>query len=777
MIKKFIPLFFVLGTSTLLAKPITPSLAKKVAQNFYAQNSKIGVNAVTLAYTQTSATGSALYYAFNINSNNGFVIVTADDNASPIIGYATKNSFVQPEAYTTIGHWLAIRAKEVASIQKLNPLPTAEVALDWVKYITNNANMANKRTHSQNTISSFADSIAPLVQSTWNQSPNYNAMCPGGSVTGCVATAMAQIMRYWSYPAMGTGSSSYCDCTAQGFTNNYGTLSANYGTTTYNWANMPLALNTHNTDVATLNYHCGVSVNMDYDPAGSGAWVITGDNPICAQNSYVTYFKYDPTTIQGLYRSSYDDSTWTALLKNDLNIGRPIQYVGDDPSSGEGHTWVCDGYDQNDFFHMNWGWGGFDNGYFLLNNLLTTNGGFNPSADHEAVIGIVPIASQSLDAGITAVTNPTGFYCGTGATFTPSLKLQNFGSSTLTSCVINYQIDNGAVQTQNWTGSLIFGQATTITLPSFMSGVGSHTLVCYSSAPNNSIDQNTANDQSLTKFNMTSSASLPIVEGFESNVLPSAMWNISHTSANGVDFSITNNAAATGAKSAMIDNTSNVAGNNSILQTYATYNLSTFTSPALTFKVAYQQKASSNHDLLQVSTSTDCGASWQSRWGRWSPTLSVLGGTGSTPYVPTSAEFTTYTVGINNVAHSTDVMFRWEFYGDPSGLGDNLYIDDINIVDASVTGIQNVENLVNLNLYPNPSTGVVNLAFNFTENHSVSVQVNDMLGRVIETTDNKLYQAGETTIILGAKNTYQTGVYFVNITVDGQKISKKVIVE
>ncbi|MFI5141044.1 MAG: thiol protease/hemagglutinin PrtT [Bacteroidia bacterium] len=780
MIKKIIPLFFLLGAGTLFAKPVSPNKAKTVAQNFYTQNSKTEVNSVTLAYTQTSTTGSALYYVFNINTNDGFVIVTADDNASPIIGYSDKNSFVAPEAYTTIGHWLAIRAKEVESIKKLNPLPTAEVALDWIKYITNNPNIANKRANTQNSTSSFASSIQPLVQSTWNQSPNYNAMCPGGSVTGCVATAMAQIMRYWNYPATGSGSSSYCDCTAQGFTNNYGTLSANYGTTTYNWANMPLALNTHNADVAILNYHCGVSVNMDYDPNGSGAWVITGDNPICAQNSYVTYFKYDPSTIRGLYRGNFNDSTWTALLKNDLNIGRPIQYVGDDPSSGEGHTWVCDGYDQNDFFHMNWGWGGFDNGYFALNNLLTTNGGFNPSANHEAVIGIVPIAFTSLDASVAAIMSPTGYFCGNTGTFTPSLKLQNFGSSTLISCTINYQIDNGAVQTQNWTGSLIFGQATTITLPTFVSNAGPHTLVCFSSAPNSSVDQNTTNDQSVTNFNITAGGTLPVVEGFESNLLPSALWNVSHTSNMGVDFTIANNAAATGSKCAMIDNMNNIAGNNSILQTTSSFDLSSLANPGLSFKVAYQAKATTNNDKLQVYTSTDCGASWQSRWARLSPALSVLGGTGTSPYVPAATEFTTYTVGINNVIHSTNVMFRWEFYADPlHGVGNNLYIDDINIVDLPQpqVSIQTIEARVNLNVYPNPSTGLVNLAFNFTENHSVSVQVTDMLGRVIEIADAKLYQTGETTIVLGAKNSYQTGVYFANITVDGQKISKKIIVE
>ncbi|HKC69962.1 MAG TPA: T9SS type A sorting domain-containing protein, partial [Bacteroidia bacterium] len=146
-------------------------------------------------------------------------------------------------------------------------------------------------------------------------------------------------------------------------------------------------------------------------------------------------------------------------------------------------------------------------------------------------------------------------------------------------------------------------------------------------------------------------------------------------------------------------------------------------------------------------------------------------------YVPAATEFTTYTVNLNNIATNQSVMFRWEFYADPNGAGNNLYLDDINIINAPLTGIKNIEAMVNLNVYPNPSSGVVNLAFNFTENHLVAVEVTDMLGRVIENMDAKTYQTGETIITLGAKNKYQTGIYFVNITVDGQKISKKVIVE
>jgi hypothetical protein len=763
---------FAFTTSLLYAAPVKPNRAKQVAQNFYKQNSKIEIASLSLAYTGLTPSGTPAYYVYNINNNDGFVIVSADDIASPIIGYSTQNNFVVPEASATIGHWLTIRAKEIANIQSLSLLPTAEVALTWMKYESNNSFIMNKRTSS---VASTMSTSQPLVQSTWNQSPYYNALCPGGSVTGCVATAMAQIMRYWSYPAKGTGSSSYCDCTTQGFTNNYGTLSANYAATTYNWANMPLNVTTHNTDVATLNYQCGVSVDMDYDPSGSGAWVITADDPICAQNSYVTYFGYDPTTIQGLNRSDYDDSTWTNLLKNDINIGRPIQYVGDDPTEG-GHTWVCDGYDQNDFFHMNWGWGGFDNGYFLLNNLQTTNGTFNPSVGHQAVIGIVPIATNAIDASIPAIMEPVGSNC--AANFSPSLKLQNFGSSTLTSCNVYYKIDNGTPQLQSWNGSLVTGQATVINLPNFTATAGSHTLTCYSSNPNASIDANPANDQSTVTFNVIMPGNLPIVEGFESNALPGTMWNISHTST-GADWAVTGNAAATGSKSCMIDNSNNTAGNNSILQTALSYDMTTYTSPALSFKVAYQKKASGNNDKLQVFVSTDCGNSWVSKWARWSSTLDVLSGTGTGVFTPTSAEFTTYTVNISSLSGSTNVLFRWEFFADPNGPGNNIYLDDINItnVATAAAGIEHIETNTGLNLYPNPSGGRTNITFNLTEKQSVAIQVTDMLGRTVETIDSKMYQAGETTLIIGADKAYEPGVYLVNINMDEQHISKKLLVQ
>lgn len=771
---------FILAINIANAKPVKPAIAQKVAENFYTQNSKTKVISSTLVYTEVSA-GLPIYYAFDINGNDGFVIIAAEDATRPIIGYSTTNHFVVPNSSenTNIGYWLKACSTGINTMRTKNRTASAEAALEWEKYINNNPNLitAARLTGNASTTSSNP-TVAPLCQTTWNQSPLYNALCPGTgtnqAVTGCVATAMAQIMRYWSYPATGTGSSSYN-------AGSYGTLSATYSTTTYNWANMPFSINTPNHDVALINYHCGVSVDMNYSPTGSGAWVITSDDPICAQNSYVTYFKYDPSTIQGLRRGGYTESAWLALIESDLNLGRPVQYVGDDPIQGDGHTWVCDGYDQNNYLHMNWGWGGYSDGFFQVDSLSTP--GFDPSSNHQVVVGIVPLTSNSLDVGIPVINSPVGFYCNNTAndSISPVVKLLNYGSTTLFVCNINYSIDGGAVQTQNWNGSLVSYQGTFINLPKTLLSAGSHTLTCYSSNPNGSTDENTANDQYTVTFNITNGASLPIIEGFEAATsLPNSNWNISHTSPSmqARDFQVTSTAAATGSNSCMLNNMmNNAGGNNSFIQISSFYDMTTFTTPVLTFKAAYQEKATTNADKLQVAVSIDCGLTWMTKRVILGSTLaSLAGGTGTSTYVPTPSQFTTYTVNINSIVNYHNVMYRWEFLADPNGPGNNLYIDDINIID-NVAGIVNIEAAVNLNLYPNPSDGKVNLDFILSEQHNIAVSVTDMLGRVVETIPAKSYQSGETTLTIGADKAYQAGIYLVNITIDGQRISKKIVIQ
>jgi photosystem II stability/assembly factor-like uncharacterized protein len=273
----------------------------------------------------------------------------------------------------------------------------------------------------------------------------------------------------------------------------------------------------------------------------------------------------------------------------------------------------------------------------------------------------------------------------------------------------------------------------------------------------------------------TGTYSVTFSEGFETAAVPGTDWSVSNTG--GSNWMLTSTAAATGKKSVMINNMTNVPNDTSTL-TGPTFNLAAIGSPVLAFSMSYQQKILTNTDKLQVYISTDCGITWVSKWSRSGTALQPVSvsGQSTSSFIPDSMQFTTYTVNINSAALNTNVMFRWVFYSGAPSVGNNIYLDDINISNAA-TGIKNIETAIDLNMYPNPSTGNVNIAFNLEEKHLISIQVVDMLGRVVETIPPQVYATGESTIGIGNKTSYQSGVYFVSVNVDGQIISKKVIIQ
>ncbi len=399
---KVLVLAVLLGTGISKAAPVTVSVAQKAGQNFYAQKSA-ATAALSLAYTETDANNLPVYYAFNINTNKGFVIVSAEDAAYPIIGYSDEGSFVAPVANNNVYYWLQLRKSEVAAIRTQNIAATADIANAWATYVTPNAN--HILTHNA---AVSRDSVLPLCRTYWDQAPYYNALCPGGSVTGCVATAMAQIMKYWSYPSTGISSSCYDETTNRGYSENYGQLCASYDTSHYDWAAMPIELGKNNAQVAELMYDCGVSVDMDYSPSESGAQVIGGG--ASAYNSYTAYFGYDANLINSAFYQNYSQANWIALLESELNNKRPMQFEGTDPKQG-GHSWVCDGYSATNEMHMNWGWSGQDDGYYAV-TLLNPNG-FDFSEYIGVIYGIQPPAQAlgvqkiSTATTITVYPNPS----------------------------------------------------------------------------------------------------------------------------------------------------------------------------------------------------------------------------------------------------------------------------------------------------------------------------------------------------------------------------------
>ncbi len=340
------------------AKPVGPDAAQKAAKNFlFEQLNQTGHNIdfSTIHVTDWWEIDEA-YYVFNLNY--GWVVVSQRTERQPIIGFNTSGNFSRPHEmdYNTKS-WMQAYVDEAIYIQSEQIEASEDITDIWNYYLTDDISTLN--TDMQR------DVDPPLLTNMWNQDYPYNIYCPvdpngpGGHVyVGCVATAMSMIMHYWRYPLQGQGEHQY-------YASPYGMQHANFGETTYNWNGMQDYIeNTHPDDVALIGYHAAVSVNMMFAPDGSGAY----SHQVPA--ALISRFTYSNQT-QYLQKQNYPNSTWEAMLKDQLDAAKPIYYSGYS-SDGGGHAFVCDGYQGDNFYHFNFGWGGSNNGYYSLQNV----GGF-----------------------------------------------------------------------------------------------------------------------------------------------------------------------------------------------------------------------------------------------------------------------------------------------------------------------------------------------------------------------------------------------------------------
>lgn len=402
------------------ANPVDTLTAKRVAVNFWKQNNTGPTVGDTTSRTGeknpnfiVGQTGMPFhnFYILTKTDSIGFVIVSADDRVIPILGYSLEDTFNTSNMPPNLQEWLMGYEQQIQYTIDENIEPLEDIVTEWNSLLEGGTLSPKSTTE-----------VEPLLKTHWDQSPYYNELCPtylfglGHTLTGCVATAMAQVMKYWNYPEHGSGYHSYnCDY--------YGTQSANFASTTYDWSHMPnqLTANSSNTQVnavATLMYHCGVSVEMDYGWQSSAIQDIS-----LVVNALKNYFKYEATT-HLVDRSNYStDAAWINLLKNELNNDRPIFYVG--TGSNGGHAFVCDGYNNNNLFHFNWGWGGDDNGYYSINDL--TPGSHDYTYHQKAVIGIQPSTDTEpeLEMYSSLDVNDAWF----GSNITGTIQILNTGSS------------------------------------------------------------------------------------------------------------------------------------------------------------------------------------------------------------------------------------------------------------------------------------------------------------------------------------------------------------
>ncbi|MBR4838715.1 MAG: C10 family peptidase [Bacteroidales bacterium] len=375
---------FALTIGEIFAGPVDAQRAQQLGQRF--MSSATGSQKTDIQLVYTSATREAVdYYAFNVSDGNGFVIIAGDDRVKPILAYSTTGSFNPNDIADGFEFTLNSFSHEIQYIRDNNIEATADIKAEWESVAE--TGFINKERKSRSV-------VGPLCQTIWNQNFPWNSQCPedeegnGGHVyAGCVATAMGQVMKYWNYPEHGTGSYSY---NPEG----YPTQSANFGETEYHFELMPNSLDSTSTEndyfyIAQFLHHLGISVEMQYSGHGSGAYSYAV--PVALQ----TYFGYtcdDIETLSFWGFNFYTNEQWIQMLKDGgLDEGMPLYYSGSDDNGAGGHAFVCDGYDENDYFHFNWGWSGRDDAWCPIGALNTTKYAFN---DGNGFIGHIQPASQ-----------------------------------------------------------------------------------------------------------------------------------------------------------------------------------------------------------------------------------------------------------------------------------------------------------------------------------------------------------------------------------------------
>lgn len=375
-------LFVVLAVST-FAENVTVQTAQRAAETFLnsKRHSNIDIHLVDFAEKESFPN----LYIFG--NEHCFVIIAANDAVHPVLGYSVEEGFETEIMPKNTYEWLKAYDEEIAFVSESRWEADDEISSEWYNLLDGIGLTPKSR-----------NSVNPLLKTKWNQNAPFNDLCPADSAgpnghcyTGCVATVMAQIMNYWEHPVKGSGSHTYTPSNHP----EYGSQYANFGTTTYDWDNMKDYYSRGYTDeealaVATLMYHCGVALSSEYGPNSTGARLLNVPQVLSYR------FKYSSGMVYRTMSSLNSDSLWIDMLKQELDLGRPIPYRGTMDEGNAAHAFVCDGYDENDFFHFNWGWSGRYNGFFMIGALNPqrndmgnpSNRGFN--ASNSAIFNCYP---------------------------------------------------------------------------------------------------------------------------------------------------------------------------------------------------------------------------------------------------------------------------------------------------------------------------------------------------------------------------------------------------
>ena len=401
---------------------------------------------------------SGYIYIFETLPTDGFIIISADNAIDPIIGYSELNKFLIDKIPTNITGLFQNYVSQIQFAKENKILANEKIKSMWndlkVEKVVDSVRI--KSFSNGKTISnSLPANIAPLIKTKWDQSPLYNLNCPpfkdtysnpldSNTVAGCVATATAQVMNFWSYPSRGFGFKQYTDSVGN-FTGN---VSANFGSVNYQWSSMANSL-TRSTPISTIKAvstligNVGIAAGMNYNYNESGTQVLEkvgGKNS--SEYALKNYFNYN-SSLHGLFKSDYNELQWIDTLRNELSLGRPIIYAGF--GKGSGHCFVLDGFSSYTLtnnvtsykFSINWGWSGYCDGNYTLDNLIPSNGTLGIGAGNgeytdgqQAIIGIQPplnniTYSIALNGKLTSTSASVNY----GGAITLNVNLKNTGTT------------------------------------------------------------------------------------------------------------------------------------------------------------------------------------------------------------------------------------------------------------------------------------------------------------------------------------------------------------
>lgn len=779
MIKKYLctSLAVLFLSSLLIAEVVPKDKAKTIAVNLYFERANhlknvnykeiIFKDAITISNNQIP-----VYYVFNLTNEQGFVIIAAEDDVSPVLGYSLESDFSGNDQPPALSNWLDNYKDQILFVKEHNLKATKEIQNEWKKYSSKPENSALTKGF-----------IEPMIQTAWDQDCYYNELCPADingacerARVGCVAVAMAQIVKYYSYPPQGTGS--------HGYNSNYGYLSVNFGATTYDWDAMPDYITDHNFDIAQIGYHCGVAIEMIYGPNGSGAY--SEDVGPALMN----YFGYSSGATLA-YKEYYSNLEWEELLRSELNELRPMYYSG---SGSGGHAFVCDGYQDDNHFHFNWGWGGLYNGYFYVSSLNPGTHNYSewqqilinlkppeePIADFDANTTTVLTAcsinftdlseytpsswSWTFDGGNPSSSNeqnPENINYEIPGTYSVSLTATNWnGSGTETKSdfiivsdhalpVADFEVDitNICLETtatftdkslnspNNWHWSFV---PNTITYVNGSNSNSQNPEVKFDEAKVYSVTltvENSNGNNSITKSNPITAGGLqlPFTETFELGEFKN-YWTIENPD-DGITwdgyYKLSGNLPSRKAAWMNFYDYSSIGQRDRLIS--PVLNFVGYSAVDFSFKHAYATYNLIRKDSIIIYISTDCGTIWNrifeagEYFATRPPTSSDFVPQYASDWCGVSTGDDCHTIDLSSWAGSPNVLIMFESY---NGHGNMMYIDDIEIYGDPVIISDGNPCINEISIYPNPTNGILNISG--IESHSNTyLKIVDIYGRTI----------------------------------------------